>query len=98
MKVAIALFSCPAKSRYGPAWAACNNHVAVDLFNDGQYDNFNRPDGWHIELGFDPDQTIVRCPSHCKWVPDEPIATSGFRGHWEDAPLPDPYTPTRTAT
>jgi hypothetical protein len=83
--VATAHFICNAQSGYGPEWASCNNNITVDLFNDGQYDNFNRPEGWHIELGTSIDRTVVRCPSHCVWHP----AVPGERfGYWEDSPAP----------
>lgn len=87
-KTATAHFVCDAQSSYAPPsdWVTCNNHITVDLVNDGQYDGFNTPDGWHIALGTEPERTIVRCPSHCRWVPDEPQEAKGFRGHWEDAP------------
>lgn len=91
--IATAHFICPAKSSYGPAWAACNYHVTVDLFNDGQYDNFYRPEGWHIDIGFTAEETIVRCPSHCVWVGSQPHPTTGdeIPAHWEDSPLPDAH-------
>lgn len=86
--IATATFICDAQSSYGPTWATCNNHTTVDLFNDGQYDNFNRPDAWHIELGFAPSQTIVRCPRHCQWVGSQTHPTTGeeIPAHWEDSP------------
>lgn len=77
-------FECGAEDPGAPLIAVCMNSVTVDLCNGGQYDNFKRPEGWHIELGTTIDRTIVRCPAHCEWV------TSGAhvhdpRGRWVDA-------------
>lgn len=68
-----ASFECGAKVEpihYGSyvVEGICGDETEVDLVNDGQYTNFNVPEGWHIELGvFDPSKTIVRCPRHCHW-------------------------------
>jgi hypothetical protein len=75
----------------------CENTVTVDLVNDGWYTMFNQPERWHVELGvFDPEKTLVRCPTHCRWIVEEievdfdgwgnkianPRVTT--QGHWED--------------
>lgn len=63
----------------------CGAFVVMPLFNDGCYTNFNTPEGWHIELSYDPNSfeaTVVRCPQHCQFV-GESLATGG---HWEDFP------------
>lgn len=78
-----AYFECGAEDSDAPLVLLCMNSVTVDLFNDGQYDNFNRPEGWHIELGTTIDRTIVRCPDHCEWVFDD--FQSHPVGHWVDA-------------
>jgi hypothetical protein len=52
----------------------------VDLVNDGWYTNFTVPEGWHIELGFSGDDSVVRCPKHCRFVG----ASLADGGHWED--------------
>lgn len=60
----------------------CDIGYLTDLFNDGQYDSFIRPDGWHIQLGFNLEgsDTTVRCPKHCRFI-GESISKGGY---WED--------------
>ena len=78
-------FQCGAGSQLSPsATALCNNQIVVDLYNDGQYDGFCIPEGWHIALGLAPVDTVVRCPSHCTFV-GKSLADGGY---WQDAPAP----------
>lgn len=83
-------FRCGAKltekehfGSFGLFEATCSNRIKADLVNDGQYTNFNVPEGWHIELGvFDPSKTIVRCPRHCHWKYPRGLPELG---EWVDA-------------
>lgn len=90
-----ARFTCTAQIRVDSALVEktypCGHTALVNLHNDGQYDGFVTPEGWHIALGTDLRRggavhgTIVRCPNHCRWVTNtDPTSFEQGRGHWED--------------